>query len=235
MRGIMDYTSKEDYLKGLLKNINEKCIIFANTQAQADRVCKNSYHSKNKQSEDNLEYFKENTNDLSFFIFLRTYLFWDKTTDNDINDLKNCLDWKKSYSELKNIEYKNICKWENKYIKDKDSNYFHIKDLLVKAKNILNWNKFSCSYFLGDNYKYDFSYISSFEKWTTPKMAEIFLKKNDYLFCKKISNLKTIDLKKELFFFNKALDLKSCNYLNDKNLTKLCDDEIKENTRTFKK
>ena len=60
MRGIMDYTSKEDYLKGLLKNINEKCIIFANTQAQADRVCKNSYHSKNKQSEDNLEYFKDN-------------------------------------------------------------------------------------------------------------------------------------------------------------------------------
>ena len=60
MRGIMDYTSKEDYLKGLLKNINEKCIIFANTQAQADKVCKHSYHSKNKQSEENLEYFKDN-------------------------------------------------------------------------------------------------------------------------------------------------------------------------------
>jgi|TARA_R100000084_G_scaffold109169_1_gene74361 superfamily II DNA or RNA helicase len=59
MRGIMDYTSKEEYLKGLIKNINQKCIIFANTQAQADKVCQYSYHSKNKQSEENLELFSD--------------------------------------------------------------------------------------------------------------------------------------------------------------------------------
>jgi superfamily II DNA or RNA helicase len=38
--------------------IDEKCIVFANTTDQADRLCEYSYHSKNKQSEDNLADFK---------------------------------------------------------------------------------------------------------------------------------------------------------------------------------
>jgi len=49
----------ESYLKGLLKNINSKCIVFANTQKQADRVCKHSYHSGNQHSEENLELFAD--------------------------------------------------------------------------------------------------------------------------------------------------------------------------------
>jgi len=59
MRALMEYNSKEIYTKSLLSNMNDKCIIFANTQKQADRVCKFSYHSTNKKSEDNLELFKD--------------------------------------------------------------------------------------------------------------------------------------------------------------------------------
>ena len=53
MRALMDYTSKESYVNSILKNINAKCIVFANTQKQADRICKHSYHSKNSKSDEN--------------------------------------------------------------------------------------------------------------------------------------------------------------------------------------
>jgi superfamily II DNA or RNA helicase len=59
MRALMDYTSKESYVKSILKNIDSQCIVFANTQKQADRICKHSYHSGNKNSEDNLELFSD--------------------------------------------------------------------------------------------------------------------------------------------------------------------------------
>jgi superfamily II DNA or RNA helicase len=59
MRALMDYTSKESYVKSILKNIGTKCIVFANTQDQADRICKHSYHSKNPKSEENLELFSD--------------------------------------------------------------------------------------------------------------------------------------------------------------------------------
>jgi len=59
MRALMDYTSKEAYVKSMLKNISDKCIVFANTQAQADRICKHSYHSNNDQSDYNLELFSD--------------------------------------------------------------------------------------------------------------------------------------------------------------------------------
>ncbi len=59
MRALMEYRTKEEYLKGLLENIDQKCIVFANTQAQADRVCEYSYHSGNPDSEDNLELFSD--------------------------------------------------------------------------------------------------------------------------------------------------------------------------------
>lgn len=62
MRAIMDYKTKETYTKKLISIIdsapNTKCIIFCNTQDQADRMCKDSYHSGNEESEDNLERFK---------------------------------------------------------------------------------------------------------------------------------------------------------------------------------
>ena len=59
MKSMMDYPTKEAYAKGLMKNIGEKCIVFANTQAQADRMCNHSYHSKNTASEDNLQLFSD--------------------------------------------------------------------------------------------------------------------------------------------------------------------------------
>ena len=59
MRALMDYKTKEIYTKKLIQSIDSKCIVFANTQAQADRVCSHSYHSTNPNSEENLELFSD--------------------------------------------------------------------------------------------------------------------------------------------------------------------------------
>jgi superfamily II DNA or RNA helicase len=59
MKAMMEYPSKEKYTKKLMESINTKCIVFANTQEQADRLCRFSYHSGNSNSEDNLIAFKE--------------------------------------------------------------------------------------------------------------------------------------------------------------------------------
>lgn len=61
MRAMMDFPTKENYTKKLLSEIEEKCIVFCNTQDQADRICTHSYHSKNDQSEENLQQFKNGT------------------------------------------------------------------------------------------------------------------------------------------------------------------------------
>ena len=59
MRALMDYTTKEVYAKSLADKLGTKCLIFANTQKQADKICKYSYHSGNKKSEENLELFSD--------------------------------------------------------------------------------------------------------------------------------------------------------------------------------
>lgn len=58
MKAMMDYPTKERYAKILFRSINSKCILFANTQEQADRLCSHSYHSNNSDSDENLEKFK---------------------------------------------------------------------------------------------------------------------------------------------------------------------------------
>jgi superfamily II DNA or RNA helicase len=58
MKAMMEYTSKEKYTKKLMESIATKCIIFANTQDQADKLCRHSYHSNNPLSEENLISFK---------------------------------------------------------------------------------------------------------------------------------------------------------------------------------
>lgn len=58
MRALMDFASKETYAAELFRSTDDKCILFANTQDQADRLCSYSYHSGNPDSEDNLEKFK---------------------------------------------------------------------------------------------------------------------------------------------------------------------------------
>jgi len=57
MRAMMDFKTKESYAKRLLEDIEDKCIVFCNTQDQADRICEHSYHSNNPDSEGNLDLF----------------------------------------------------------------------------------------------------------------------------------------------------------------------------------
>jgi superfamily II DNA or RNA helicase len=59
MKALMEYPTKEKYAKLLFNSIESKCILFANTQAQADKLCSHSYHSKNPDSEANLLDFKD--------------------------------------------------------------------------------------------------------------------------------------------------------------------------------
>jgi len=59
MKAMMEFPSKEKYAKILSESIKSKCIIFANTQDQADRLCKNSYHSNNSNYDHNLNMFKK--------------------------------------------------------------------------------------------------------------------------------------------------------------------------------
>lgn len=58
MKAMMTFPSKERFTKSLLTTIHNKCIVFANTHEQADRLCKYSYHSSNPESEENLLKFK---------------------------------------------------------------------------------------------------------------------------------------------------------------------------------
>jgi superfamily II DNA or RNA helicase len=58
MKKLQSFDSKEMYAKLLLEEQTHKAIVFANTQNQADRLCSHSFHSKNKDSEDNLALFK---------------------------------------------------------------------------------------------------------------------------------------------------------------------------------
>jgi len=59
MQALMNYPTKEIYVNSILSGVKDKCIVFANTQEQADRICKHSYHSGNVKSEENLQLFKD--------------------------------------------------------------------------------------------------------------------------------------------------------------------------------
>lgn len=58
MKAMHIYRTKEVYGKKLLDKAKDKCILFANEQKQADRLCMHSYHSSNKDSERNMEWFE---------------------------------------------------------------------------------------------------------------------------------------------------------------------------------
>lgn len=58
MKALMGFKTKEEYTKKLLEDIEDKCIVFCNTQEQADYMCSYSYHSNNPESEENLDMFK---------------------------------------------------------------------------------------------------------------------------------------------------------------------------------
>ena len=59
MKAMMEFPSKEAYANNLLNEETDKCILFCNTQKQADKLCKHSYHSNNPDSEENLLNFKD--------------------------------------------------------------------------------------------------------------------------------------------------------------------------------
>lgn len=59
MKAMMEFPSKEVFSSRLLSSITDKCLLFANTQEQANRLCKDTYHSGNLKSEENLLRFKE--------------------------------------------------------------------------------------------------------------------------------------------------------------------------------
>ncbi len=59
MKSLMGFPSKERHAASLLSSITEKCLVFANTHVQADKLCSHSYHSSNVNSESNLEKFKK--------------------------------------------------------------------------------------------------------------------------------------------------------------------------------
>jgi len=58
MKSLMEYKTKERYAKYLLNEIDQKCIVFCNTQKQAENICNYSVHSNNPDSDKNLEMFK---------------------------------------------------------------------------------------------------------------------------------------------------------------------------------
>ena len=59
MKALMGFKTKEVYAKNLFDEIEDKCILFCNTQEQADNMCGHSYHSNNPDSEENLQDFKK--------------------------------------------------------------------------------------------------------------------------------------------------------------------------------
>jgi superfamily II DNA or RNA helicase len=64
MKSMMGYKSKEEKVFELLSRRKTKTLLFANTQDQADRLAEHSYHSSNKNSEENLRKFKNDEIDL---------------------------------------------------------------------------------------------------------------------------------------------------------------------------
>jgi superfamily II DNA or RNA helicase len=59
MKCLQKFESKEKYAKALFEEQVDKVIVFANEQAQSDRLSSHSFHSKNSESEYNLTAFKK--------------------------------------------------------------------------------------------------------------------------------------------------------------------------------
>jgi len=59
MKTMQSYNTKIEYAKKLLKQQTRKTLVFTDYTEQADFICTESYHSKNKKSKENLELFKE--------------------------------------------------------------------------------------------------------------------------------------------------------------------------------
>ena len=58
MKALQSYKTKEHYALKLMKTLTDKTLLFANTQAQANRLAPISFHSGNPKSDRNLTLFK---------------------------------------------------------------------------------------------------------------------------------------------------------------------------------
>lgn len=135
MQGLMQYHTKEKYVEHLLNSIDDKCIIFCNTTEQSDKLCPNSYHSKNPDSEYNLEQFKlgnikclssvqqlnegVNIPDLKYGIILHAYSN-ERKTNQRLGRLLRLSPDKEAIVHI--LAYKNTidAQWVNNALKDLD-------------------------------------------------------------------------------------------------------------------
>lgn len=58
MKAMQTYNTKLEYASRLFKQVKNKCILFVNTQEQADQLCLHSFHANNKKSEENMKMFE---------------------------------------------------------------------------------------------------------------------------------------------------------------------------------
>lgn len=154
------------------------------------------------------------TSDEDFNQIWEYFLYW-KWENKEIIDLKSCLDWKLKSDSLSWF-YKDICIWENKFIKSDEVNNFHIKFQLLNLPKAYNNKDFDCSNFI----KMPFDY---------PDNKDIIWNNNllntrefDYFTCKFMKD-KTYDLNKDYYFYKLATQLNKCEFLEDSNLIKLCE------------
>lgn len=145
-----------------------------------------------------------------FANYFRAFIFWEKNSQNTkIENLKECID-NNNYS-LVSWEELLICKWDNKYDKETDTNYYHIKDFLNTISLINKWENISCNYFL--SWKYDY-----------PDDRKVKQELEDYLICNYTKD-KSYSIVDNNFYYNTALNNKKCNLLKDKNLYSMCEKE----------
>lgn len=145
-----------------------------------------------------------------FANYFRAFIFWEKNSQTTkIENLKECMD-NNNYS-LVSWEELLICKWDNKYDKETDTNYYHIKDFLNTISLINKWENISCNYFL--SWKYDY-----------PDDRKVRQELEDYLICNYTKD-KSYSIVDNNFYYNTALNNKKCNLLKDKNLYSMCEKE----------
>jgi len=150
---------------------------------------------------------KGNTADEETFHIWRDFLFWESNL-SESDAFAKCLETG-STQGLTGV-YKTICEWKDEYISDQNTNYAKIKDLFLvakKAKETSSDNE--CRTLLTSDYK-----------WSGLSAEKL----NGYLFCQKVANGDSFDIKDNYFFFHKAVEIEKCEFLKDENLTKLCND-----------
>jgi len=190
-------------------------------------------------NQDLLFFLKILDNDISFFEqerkkdlhalkAWRANLFGEYQDEKEIYSFLDCINWVKNSYPI-NGDYKEVCKWENKFIELDNNwgvNFFHIKDQFIKFKEVYEWKEKNCSYFDWTNYDFP-EFVDKHLPWDNLLINY----RNDYLICNKLKNIKSFSLKKELFYYNTALRLNKCSFLKDKVLLKICNEEYKVITK----